>query len=164
MASSHLTAARCLGFSRLATALDRRSAPRRALLFLGAVLARRRRTVTAWIRAAGLSDQFRPCYPAVAAAGKKAETIAAYLVLRVAEPLLSGAGRLTLAIDDTPTKRYGPHVQGPACTTTRTRPGRLAVRLRFSGEAFNSPPGRNRGPPRPPPDRRTPRSRPPPAR
>ena len=28
------------------------------------------------------------------------------------EPLVAGAGRLTLALDDTPTRRYGPHVQG----------------------------------------------------
>jgi hypothetical protein len=79
---------------------------------LGAVLARGRRTVTSWIRAAGLSDQFRPCYTAVAAAGKKAGAIAAYLVLTVVKPLVSGVTRLTLALDDTPTKRYGPHVQG----------------------------------------------------
>jgi hypothetical protein len=112
MASSHPTAAPCQWFSRLASAFDRRSAPRLALLFLGAVLARGRRTVTSWVRAAGLSDQFRPCYTAVAAAGKKAEAIAAHLVLAVVKPLVSGAARLTLAIDDTPTKRYGPHVQG----------------------------------------------------
>src|SRR5262249_55104281 len=77
-----------------------------------AVLARGRRTVTSWIRAAGLSDQFRPCYTAVAAAGKRAERVAAYLVLAVVKPLLSGVDRLTLALDDTPTQRYGPHVQG----------------------------------------------------
>jgi hypothetical protein len=112
MASSHPLPAPCQWFARLASALDRRSAPRLALLFLGAVLARGRRTVTSWIRAAKLSDQFRPCYIAVAAAGKKAETIAAFLVLTVVKPLLSGAERLTLALDDTPTKRYGPHVQG----------------------------------------------------
>jgi hypothetical protein len=112
MTSSHLTPAPCQWFSRLATALDRRSAPRLALLFLGAVLARGRRTVTSWIRAVGLSSQFRPCYTAVAAAGKKAETIAAYLVLWVVKPLLGGLERLTLAIDDTPTPRYGSHVEG----------------------------------------------------
>jgi DDE superfamily endonuclease len=112
MTSSHPTPASCQWFARLAAALDRRSAPRLALLFLGAVLARGRRTVTSWIRAAGLSDQFRSCYTAVAAAGKKAETIAAYLVLWVVKPLVSKAERLTLAIDDTPTPRYGPHVQG----------------------------------------------------
>src|SRR5437764_2777642 len=112
MPSSHPLPAPCQWFSRLASALDRRSAPRLALLFLGAVLARGRRTVTTWIRAAGLSDQFRPCYTAVAAAGKKAATVAAYLVLAVVKPLLGGAERLTIALDDTPTKRYGPHVQG----------------------------------------------------
>src|SRR3954471_15085639 len=112
MTSSHLMPAPCQWFSRLASALDRRSAPRLALLFLGAVLARGRRTVTTWIRAAGLSDQFRPCYTALAAAGKKAETIAAYLVCTVVKPLLGGVERLTLAVDDTPTPRYGPHVEG----------------------------------------------------
>jgi hypothetical protein len=112
MTSSHPLPVPCQWFSRLAAALDRRSAPRLALLFLGAVLARGRRTVTSWIRAAGLSDQFRPCYTAVAAAGKKAEAIAAALVRAVVRPLLGGVERLTLALDDTPTERYGPHVQG----------------------------------------------------
>jgi hypothetical protein len=112
MASSHATPAPCQWFSRLATALDRRSAPRLALLFFGAVLARGRRTVTTWIRAAKLSDQFRPCYTAVAAAGKRADRIARRLLTEVVRPLLAGATRLTLALDDTPTKRYGPHVQG----------------------------------------------------
>jgi hypothetical protein len=112
MTSSHPLPASCQWFARLARALDRRSAPRLALLFLGAVLARGRRTVTSWIRAAGLSDQFQNCYTAVAAAGKKAETVAAYLVLWVVEPLLGGVERLTMALDDTPTQRYGPHVQG----------------------------------------------------
>jgi hypothetical protein len=112
MTSSHPTPASCQWFSRLAVALDRRSAPRLALLFFGAVLARGRRTVTSWIRAARLSDQFRPCYTAVAAAGKQADLIARRLLTEVVRPLLAGATRLTLALDDTPTKRYGPHVQG----------------------------------------------------
>jgi hypothetical protein len=112
MTSSHPTPAPCQWFHRLAAALDRRSAPRLALLFLGALLARGRRTVTTWIRAAGLSDRFPSCYLAVAAAGKKADSIAARLVIEAVKPLIKGAGRLTLALDDTPTKRYGPHVQG----------------------------------------------------
>src|SRR3712207_4064456 len=110
--SSHPTTAPCQWFSRLATALDPRSAPRLALLLLGAVLARGRRTVTSWIRAAKLSGQFRPCYTAVAAAGKKADGVAARLFNEAVEPLVAGAERLTLALDDTPTERYGPHVQG----------------------------------------------------
>jgi hypothetical protein len=112
MTSSHLTPAPCQWFSWLAAALDRRSSPRLALLFLGAVLARGRRTVTAWIRAAKLSDQYQSCYIAVAAAGKRADRIARRLLTDVVAPLVAADGRLTLALDDTPTKRYGPHVQG----------------------------------------------------
>jgi hypothetical protein len=81
------------------------------LLFVGAVLARGRRTVTTWIRAAGLSGRFRSCYIAVAAAGKKADSIAVRLLNEVVAPLATGSGRLTLALDDTPTRRYGPYVQ-----------------------------------------------------
>jgi hypothetical protein len=112
MASSHPQPVACQWFSWLAAALDRRSAPRLALLFLGAVLARGRRTVTTWIRAAKLSGQYQPCYIAVAAAGKRADRIARRLLSEVVTPLVAKAGRLTLALDDTPTKRHGRHVQG----------------------------------------------------
>ena len=112
MTSSHSLPAPCQWFSRLASVLDRRSAPRLALLLLGAIVARGRRTVTSWIRAAGLSDRFQSCYIAVAAAGRRVDSIAVRLVLEVVKPLVNGAERLTLALDDTPTRRYGPHVQG----------------------------------------------------
>jgi hypothetical protein len=78
----------CQWFSWLATALDRRSAPRPALLFLGAVLPRGRRTVTTWIRAAKLSGHYRRGYVAVAAAGQRADRIAWRLLIEVARPLL----------------------------------------------------------------------------
>jgi hypothetical protein len=61
MTSSHPLPAPCQWFARLASALDRRSALRFALLFFGAVLARGRMTVTSWIRAAGLSGHFQLC-------------------------------------------------------------------------------------------------------
>src|SRR3954451_15197568 len=112
MTSSHPTPAPCQWFSWLAAALARRSAPRLALLFFGAVLARGRRTVTTWIRAANLSGRYQSCYIAVAAAGKRADRIARRLLTEVVRPLLAGSTRLTFALDDTPTKRYGPHVQG----------------------------------------------------
>ena len=132
MTSSHPLPVPCQWFSWLAAALDRRSAPRLALLFLGAVLARGRRTVTTWIRAAKLSDQFRPCYTAVAAAGKRADRIARRLLTEVVRPLLKGATRLTLALDDTPTKRYGPHVQG-AGTHHNPTPGPAGSPYVYSG-------------------------------
>jgi hypothetical protein len=71
MRSSRQDVPRCQWFSRLAAFLDRRSAARLARLFLGAVLAPGRRTVISWIRAAGLSTQFRPCYTTAAAAGHR---------------------------------------------------------------------------------------------
>ena len=112
MTSSHTATAPCQWFFQLAWALDRRSGARLVRLFLGAVLARGRRTVTSWIRAAGLSAEFRPAYTAVAAAGRRADLIAAQLACAVVKPLAAGVARLTLALDDTPTPRYGPHVQG----------------------------------------------------
>lgn len=80
--------------------------------FLGAILARGRRTVTSWIRAAGLSAEYRPCYTTVSAAGKRADGIADRLAHTVVKPLLAGMTRLVFALDDTPTPRYGPLVQG----------------------------------------------------
>jgi DDE superfamily endonuclease len=112
MSFSQATLTPCQWFCHLAAALDRRSAVRLALVFVGAVLARGRRTVTSWIRAAGLSADYKPVYTAVAAAGKRADAIAARLTWQVIKPLVATAGRLTFALDDTPTKRYGPHVQG----------------------------------------------------
>jgi hypothetical protein len=99
-------------FSVLASALDPRSAPRLARLFVGALLAKGRRTVTSWIRAAGLSGEFRRCYPTLWAAGRRAERIAVRVLLLIVKPLLNDAPRVVFALDDTPTKRYGPHVEG----------------------------------------------------
>jgi hypothetical protein len=112
MISSHPIPPSCQWFAQLSRSLGRRSAPRLALLFLGAILAQGRRTVTSRIRAAGLSDRFQSCYITVAAAGKRADHIARHLLTDVVAPLVAADGRLMLALDDTPTRRYGPHVQG----------------------------------------------------
>src|SRR3954451_21479970 len=112
MPSSHPLPPSCQWFSRLASALDPRSATRLAWLLVGAILARGRRTVTSWIRAAGLSAEFRPCYTTVSAVGKRTDLMAAHLAHEGAKPLVAGSERLTFALDDTPTERYGPHVQG----------------------------------------------------
>ena len=112
MTSSHIARTLCHWFTSLATALDKRSAPRLACLFLGAVLARGRRTVTSWIRSARLGQEFRPCYTTVSAAGKRADNVAFFLIHEVLKPLIKGMNRVALALDDTPTPRYGSHVQG----------------------------------------------------
>jgi len=114
MPFSHLPALLSSWFALLASALDRRSAPRLALLLCGALFARGRRTVTSWFRAAGITDAFRPAYRALFAAGRRAGALGFRLLRGVLRPLLDRqpGARLLFAIDDTPTARYGPHVQG----------------------------------------------------
>jgi hypothetical protein len=59
-----------------------------------------------------LSAEYRRCYATVAAAGSRADLAAARLAHDVVKPLVAGADRLTLALDDTPTQRSGRKVQG----------------------------------------------------
>jgi hypothetical protein len=98
----------------LASVLDKRSAPRLAQLLLGALFAKGRRTVTSWLRAAGITTTFRHAYNALFAAGRRCRSIAIRLLCHVLKPLLRllPGDRLVFAIDDTPTKRYGPCIQG----------------------------------------------------
>ena len=98
----------------LIAALDRRSAPRLLQLLLGALLAKGRRTVTSWFRAAGISDDFRRGYSALWAAGRRADALSHRLLCVALKPLMSlaGDGPWRFALDDTPTARYGPCVQG----------------------------------------------------
>jgi hypothetical protein len=97
-------------FAALAGWLDRRSGLRLPLLLVGILFAKGRRTVTSWFRAAGITDDFRPAYHTVCATGQRAGHLAISTLLTV-KPLL-GEQRLTVAIDDTPTQRYGPAVEG----------------------------------------------------
>src|SRR6516162_5047062 len=114
MSFTHLPALLSTWFSQLSTTLDRRAAPRLLLLFGGALFARGRRTVTSWFRAAGITTEFRPAYSALWAAGRRAEALAHRLLCRAVAPLLRRApgAHLLFAIDDTPTARYGPCIQG----------------------------------------------------
>jgi hypothetical protein len=95
----------------MACLLHGRLAWRLAVLFLGALFARGRRTVTSWLRAAHVGRGFAPFYYFLAALGRQAHLPAAYL-LRYALARLAPPGPLLFALDDTPTQRYGPHVQG----------------------------------------------------
>ena len=112
MTSSHTPAPRCQWFSALAKALDPRSGRRLAVLFLGIILTHGRHTLSRWIRAAGLSSQYRRCYATAAAVGRRTERIGTALLLGVLKPLVADTPRVVLALDDTPTGRHGPKVQG----------------------------------------------------
>jgi len=95
----------------LAAGLHATNRWRLPVLLVGILLASGRRTVTTWLRAAGVSDDYQDYYYFLAAVGRKSESIAtqlAGLVLRT----LPLPDRVLLVVDDSPTKRYGPKVEG----------------------------------------------------
>lgn len=90
--------------------LDRRTAPRVQAIACGILFAKGRRTATSWFRAAGITYEFRQAYTAINSVGREARSLA-FHTLRAVSPCLDRK-RLLVAIDDTPTRRYGPEVEG----------------------------------------------------
>jgi hypothetical protein len=78
---------------------------------MGILFAVGRRTVASWLRAAGIHDDWKAYYYFISMVGRKPDSIAARL-LRLLVARLPTGPRLVFALDDTPTKRYGPHVEG----------------------------------------------------
>lgn len=95
----------------LAAGLHARNRWRLPVLLTGMLFASGRRTVTTWLRAAGVSDDFQDYYYFLAAVGRKIKSIATQLVGLVLRTLPLPE-RLLLVIDDSPTNRYGPKVEG----------------------------------------------------
>src|SRR5437763_9322264 len=97
----------------LAHVLDGREQQRFAALVSGALFAKGRRTVTSWLRAAGITAGFKPCYYLLSVLARRADELARLVLLRAALPVAAArTGRLLFGLDDTPTKRYGPCVEG----------------------------------------------------
>jgi hypothetical protein len=99
-------------FLALVFPLDRRTAPRLLQLLVGILFARGRRTATSWFRPAQIREEFRPAYRAIHAAGRNTDRMGAFVLWTLIQPLLSPSERLLFALDDTPTRRYGPQVEG----------------------------------------------------
>jgi hypothetical protein len=81
------------------------------VLLVGMLFASGRRTVTTWLRASGVSDDYQDYYYFLTCVGRKSESIATGLLALVLRTLPLPQ-RLLLVIDDSPTKRYGPKVEG----------------------------------------------------
>jgi hypothetical protein len=99
------------GIKALATQPRSRSCWRLAELLWGMLFAAGRRTVTSWLRAAGITHRFAGYYHFIADLGRKAKPFATRLFTLLLRRLPLPE-RVLVAIDDTPTKRYGPKVQG----------------------------------------------------
>jgi hypothetical protein len=111
MLFSHLPLWLSRVFDRFAVWLDRRTARRLPVLLLGILLATGRRTTTSWFRAVGITTDFRQAYHAVYAVGRRADHLAVS-AWHTIQPCLQGSRRLVVALDDTPTQRNGPFVEG----------------------------------------------------
>jgi hypothetical protein len=95
----------------LAAGLHARNRWRLPVLLTGILFAHGRRTVTTWLRAAGVSDDYQDYFYFLAALGRKTNSVATQLLILLLQTLPL-PDRLLVVIDDTPTKRYGPHVEG----------------------------------------------------
>lgn len=99
---------------RLAAPLDRRSRKYLLPVLIGVVFAQGRRTASSWFRAAGVNDDWQDHYYFLSSLGRKTRAVAEVL-LRIAVkwiPAKHVGDYVRLAIDDSPTKRYGPYVEG----------------------------------------------------
>src|SRR5438105_302631 len=97
---------------RLTCLFDARHAELVEPLFLGEILAHGRRTATAWFRAAGIPDQFRRAYTLLGTVGRAKIPSCAGLLFSDLRRTIDPGPRWLLALDDSPTQRYGPEVEG----------------------------------------------------
>lgn len=96
----------------LAAGLHGRSRWRLAPLLIGLLFAGGRRCVSSWLRAAGVSDDYQDYYYLLQSIGQLWHELGRRVLVLVLRKALKNEQRVLLAIDDSPTKRYGPHVEG----------------------------------------------------
>lgn len=83
------------------------------IVMAGALLARGRRTASSWFRAAGVKEDWDRFYELLISAGKIAKPLAFPLLKLIFNRFDPGPdGYWKLAVDDSPTKRFGRHVEG----------------------------------------------------
>lgn len=107
----HLPAELVLWGAQLATPLHARIAGRLLPMLAGLLFAQGRKTVAACLRAVGVGKDFRLYYYFLGRLGRAAGFVAS-LLLRRAAAVVDPGPRIVLAVDDTPTQRYGPQVEG----------------------------------------------------
>lgn len=99
--------------SSMAAMLNSRSAFRLAIVMAGMMLADDRRVAAAWFAAAGVGDDWDRFYDCLIRIGQRAEWLAFTLLVAVVRRFDPGPdGRILLAGDDSPTRRFGPQVEG----------------------------------------------------
>ena len=108
-----LTGAMRTAVAVLQAVMDPRIAFRLAIIFAGMFLAGGRRTASAWFAAAGVQDDWDRFYDCLISVGRTSAKLATAVLGLVVQKFAPGFGdRILLAMDDSPTSRYGKHVEG----------------------------------------------------
>ena len=108
-----LTGAMQTAVSVLQAVMDRRIASRLAIIVAGMLLADDRRTASAWFVAAGVQDDWDRFYDCLISVGRTSEKLATAVLGLIVQKFAPGfSRRIRVGIDDSPTSRYGRHVEG----------------------------------------------------
>ncbi len=101
------------GVAQLQACLDGRSAFRLAIIVAGMCLADDRRTASAWFVAAGVQDDWDRFYDCLISVGRTSQKLATAVLGLIVQKFAPGLfDRITVGMDDSPTSRYGKHVEG----------------------------------------------------
>jgi hypothetical protein len=97
----------------LGAALDRRNAFRLPTIVSGLLLAGGRRTASAWFTAGGVTDDWDRFYDCLISIGRRSRQLGEAVLKLIVKRFDPGPnGRVVLGVDDSPTRRYGKHVEG----------------------------------------------------
>jgi hypothetical protein len=96
----------------LSYALHQRSAWRLSIVFTAMLFAKGRKTITSWLRAAGIDCCYKAYYYFIGSLAQKIENIAAALLEIMIRRIYKNTNTVLAAIDDSPIPRYGPKVVG----------------------------------------------------
>jgi len=108
-----LTGAMQTAVGALQAVMDRRIAFRLAIIVAGMLLGDGRRTASVWFVAAGVQDDWDRFYDCLNSVGRTSAKLATAVLGLVVRKFAPGFGdRILLAMDDSPTSRYGKHVEG----------------------------------------------------
>jgi len=96
----------------LSSVPHQRSAWRLAAILAAMLFARGRKTITSWLRAAGINRRYKAFYYFIGSLANKTENIATELLKIMIHRIYKNMDTVLVAIDDSPTPRYGPKVAG----------------------------------------------------
>jgi hypothetical protein len=101
-------------FTRLTRHVDARIQGLLHALLIGLCCTQeRRRTAASWFRAGEIGEEFRRAYRTIASVGRQAPALACTVLVDVeTSAAVADDERIVFALDDTPSKRYGPKVEG----------------------------------------------------